>query len=150
MAGNKGQVLMYPDFETLTESYDEVLATLCRKCFNHNHNHNHNHCCYYILFFYITCIIHKIITTKTLRRAVVLLLITSLMIAFFQGACRHSMEKKLIKRGYILITDLVLKNLGQEQIQHPPLLGNFDSEKSTQGRSGSRQAKSQKSLVALY
>lgn len=48
MAGNKGQVLMYPDFETLTESYDEVLATLCRKCFNHNHYHYH---CYYYPFF---------------------------------------------------------------------------------------------------
>ena len=32
MAGNKGQVNMFPDFETLATHFDEVLAVLCRKC----------------------------------------------------------------------------------------------------------------------
>ena len=32
MAGNKGQVNMFPDFETLATHFDEVLTVLCRKC----------------------------------------------------------------------------------------------------------------------
>ena len=103
MAGNKGQVLMYPDFETLTESYDEVLATLCRKCFNHNHNHYH--CLLFILFFYITCIIYKIITTKILSRAVVLLLINSLLVAFFLGRVAPLDGEETYPKGIYLLTN---------------------------------------------
>ena len=33
MAGKKGQVLRYPDFDILTKRFNEVLDALCRKYF---------------------------------------------------------------------------------------------------------------------